>query len=167
MATVIEARQLADEVEEALIALDRDFAAVYGPDMGCWPKAVRGELLEMQRARRTIDRETHPLHPRRASAGRRRRHRTQLGYRIHAILPGAVTVLMAPAWTDASGEMRRHYIVTARDADGQRISLPRGGSHRITALIQGAYPAANWDQAHTWHADSSQLTTWQSRGRAA
>ncbi|NUU22921.1 MAG: hypothetical protein HOV68_15630, partial [Streptomycetaceae bacterium] len=67
MTTVIEPRR-ADEVEQTLIQLDRDFAAVYGPDMGAWSKGVRGEYLETLRSHRSEDRETHPQHPRKASA---------------------------------------------------------------------------------------------------
>lgn len=162
MATVIEPRR-ADEVEHALVQLDADFAAVYGPDMGCWSRGVRGEFLETQRARRTVDRETHPLHPRKASASRRRRHRAQLTYRIHTILPGAVTVLLTPVWTDTHGPFERVFVVTARDAEGAQLKLPRGGSRRLAALMQGAFPAANWDQPHTWRADTKQLHGWQQR----
>jgi hypothetical protein len=158
MATVIELRPLADDVEESLILLDRDFAAVYGPDMGVWAKGVRGELLEMQRARRTADRETHPLHPRRASASRRRRHLKQLSWRVRAIAPGAITVLVTPLWTDTSGTGVRHVVARALTADGQIVKFPAGGSRQITALLQGAYPAANWDHPQTWSAARNTLT---------
>ncbi|WP_405883560.1 hypothetical protein OG747_36285 [Streptomyces sp. NBC_01384] len=163
MATVIEPRPLADEVEQALVQLDADFAAVYGPDMGAWSRGVRGELLEMQRARRTADREAHPLHPRKASAGRRRRHQRQLPWRIHTIAPAAVTVLLAPHWSDATGEVHRVFIAQCFDTDGNRLNLPRGGSARLAALMQGAFPAADWNRPQTWHADGNQLTTWQQR----
>lgn len=166
MATVIEPRP-ADEVEEALIQLDRDFAAVYGPDMGHWARGVRGELLEMQRARRTADREAHPLHPRKASASRRRRHCKQLPWRVREVAPSAVTVLLTPVWTDAHGPMERVFVVTARNADGQHIKLPRGGSRRLASLMQGTFPAADWNQPNTWRADSNQLVGWQARRAAA
>lgn len=165
MATVIEPRH-ADDIEQVLVQLDRDFAAVYGPDPGAWSKGVRGEYLETLRAHRTVDRETHPLHPRKASASRRRRHRTQLAWRIHRIVPDAVTVLLTPAWLDVHGPMERVFVVTARDSEGRRLRLPRGGSRQIAALMQGAYPAADWNHAHTWRADSEGLLGWQARGRA-
>lgn len=158
MSTVIDLRPLADDVEESLILLDRDFAAVYGPDMGVWAKGVRGELLEMQRARRTADLEAHPLHPRRASASRRRRHLKQLAWRIRAIAPGAVTVLVTPLWTDTTGAGVRHVVARALTADGRVVKFPAGGSRQITALLQGAYPAANWDHPQSWRAATNSLT---------
>lgn len=166
MATALEPRH-ADELEQDLIRLDRDFAAVYGPDMGVWSKGVRGELLEMQRARRTVDREMHPLHPRKASASRRRRHGKQLPWRVREVAPGAVTVLLTPVWTDAHGPMERVFVVTARNTDGQHLKLPRGGSRRLASLMQAAFPAADWDQPNTWRADSNQLTSWTARRAAA
>lgn len=166
MATALEPRH-ADDVEQALIQLDRDFAAVYGPDMGTWSKGVRGELLEMQRARRTVDREAHPLHPKKASAARRRRHGKQLAWRVREIAPGAVTVLLTPVWTDAHGPMERVFVVTARNADGQHLKLPRGGSRRLASLMQGTYPAADWNQTQSWRADGNQLVSWTARRAAA
>lgn len=157
MATVTEPRSHADEVEQALIQLDRDFAAIYGPNMNAWSRGVRGELLEMQRARRTADREAHPLHPRKASAGRRRRHLKQLPYRVHAVAPGAVTVLITSCWSDATGHTHRVLLAQCLDADGQRIRLPRGGSQRLAALLQGAFPGADWDRPQSWRADTNQL----------
>lgn len=166
MATALEPRR-ADEVEQDLIRLDRDFAAVYGPDMGSWSRGVRGEYLEMLRSHRTADRETHPLHPRKASASRRRRHCKQLPWRIHEIAPAAVTVLLTPVWTDANGPLERVFVVTARDANGQHLKLPRGGSRRLASLMQAAFPAADWNQPNTWRADSNQLTSWTARRAAA
>lgn len=163
MATVIETRPRGDEVEETLIALDRSFAAVYGPDMSTWSSGVRGEFLELQKARRTADREAHPLHPRKASAGRRRRHAKQLAWRIHEVAPGAVTVLITSYWSDATGVAHRVLIAQCLDADGQRVSLPRGGSNRLASLLQGAFPDADWDTTQTWRADTNQLTAWQKR----
>ena len=164
MATALEPRSRADEVEDALIRLDRDFAAVYGPDMGAWSRGVRGEFLETQRARRTADREAHPLHPRKASAGRRRRHVKQLPFRIDAIAPGAVTVLVTSYWSDATGEAHRVLLARCLNADGEQVNLPRGGSRRLTSLLQGAFPTADWDHTQTWRADTNELITWQQGG---
>lgn len=158
MATVIEPARLADEVEQALIQLDSDFATIYGPDMDTWSRGVRGELLEMQKARRTADRESHPLHPRRASAGRRRRNVKQLAWRIRQIAPGAVTVLVTPLWTDAAGPGTRHVVARALTADGRPLKFQAGGSRQITALLQGAYPGANWGHPQTWTAVGNTLT---------
>lgn len=102
-----------------------------------------------------------PVRPRRASASRRRRHVTQLAYRVHQIIPGAERVLLTPVWTDAKGPMERVFVVTARNADGQHLKLPRGGSRQLASLMQGAYPTADWDRPQTWHGDSNQLVTWK------
>lgn len=160
MATVVEPRP-ADDVEGDLIRLDRDFAAVFGPNMAAWSKGVRGELLEMQRTRRTTDTGTRPEHPRRASASRRRRHSKQLAWRIHSIIPGAATILLTPVWTDRDGPMVRKFVATARNADGQHLKLPRGGTMRLAALMQGVFPAADWNRPQSWRADSGRLTAWQ------
>ncbi|MET7975817.1 hypothetical protein ABZW44_22780 [Streptomyces mirabilis] len=163
MATALESRPLADDVEQTLIQLDADYSTIYGPDLTSWSRGVRGEFFELQRSRRTMDREVHPLHPRKASASRRRRHCKQLPWRIHAVVPGAVTVLLTPVWTDVHGPMERVFVVTARDAEGRHLKLPRGGSRQIAALVQGAFPAADWNQPETWRADGNRLTTWQQR----
>lgn len=167
MATVAESPTTVDNVEDVLIQLDRDYCTVYGPNLSTWSRGVRGEFLELQRTRRTMDRETHPLHPRKSSAGRRRRHAKQLGYRVHRIAPGAMTVLLTPVWTNVHGPSERVYVVTAR-AEGckQHLKLPRGGSRQLTALMQGAFPGADWNRAQTWHADTNQLTTWGQASRA-
>jgi hypothetical protein len=166
MSTAIEARH-ENDVEQALIQLDADYSLIYGPNLNTWSRGVRGEFLEQLRSRRTMDRETHPLHPRRASAARRRRHRAQLAYRVHQIAPGAVSVLLAPVWTDATGENRRTYLAQCFDADGARLKLPRGGSRHLAALMQGAFPAADWNHAQSWRADTNQLADWQQRQAAA
>lgn len=158
MATVLEFRPPADEVEQSLIRLDADFATIYGPVMGHWSRGVRGEFLETQRSRRTADLEVHPLHPRRASASRRRRHAKQLPYRIRQIAPGAVTILITPLWTDTTGTAARHVVARALSADGKVIKFQAGGSRQIATLLQGAHPAANWDHPQTWRADTNTLT---------
>jgi hypothetical protein len=164
MATVTESRH-ADDVEQALVQLDADFAAVYGPDLGTWSKGVRGEYLETLRSHRTADREAHPVHPRKASASRRRRHGKQLPWRVHQIAPNAVTVLLTPIWTDTHGPAERVFVVTARDGAGQHLKLPRGGSRQLASLMQGAHPEADWNRAQTWRADGNRITGWQ-QGRA-
>lgn len=157
MATVIEHRR-EDEVEQILVSLEHDFAAVYGPDMSTWSRAVRGELLEMQKARRTACCDTQPLHPRKASAARRRRHARQLPWRLHEIAPGAATILVTPIWMDGTGAGIRHYLARALDADGRIIKFPAGGSQRIASLLQAVYPGANWDHPLTWSAAGNTLT---------
>jgi hypothetical protein len=165
VSTALEPRP-ADDVEQALIQLDADYSLIYGPDLASWSRGVRGEFFELQRSRRSMDREAHPLHPRKASAGRRRRHQRQLPWRIHQIAPGAVTVLLAPVWTDTSGESHRHYLAQCFNADGKKLRLPLGGSRQLAALLQGAHPGADWNRAQSWKADTNQLTGWQQR-RAA
>jgi hypothetical protein len=166
MATALEPRPAADDVEQALVQLDADYSLIYGPDLSHWSRGVRGEFFERQRARRAMDRETHPLRPRRASASRRRRHQRQLAWRIHQIAPGAVTVLLAPVWTDGTGESRRHFLAQCFDGGGTKLRLPVGGSRHLADLMQGAFPAADWNRAQTWRADTNQLTGWQQK-RAA
>lgn len=156
----------ANAIEADLITLDCAYVTVYGPNLNNWSRGVRGEFLEILRARRTMDRETHPVRPKRCSASRRRRHRTQLAYRIRLIAPGAVTVLLTPVWTDTHGPMERVYVVTARTADGTALKLPVGGSRHLAALMQGAFPRADWNTPQTWHADLNRLTTWGQASRA-
>lgn len=157
MATVAEV-QRANDVEQALMDLDAAFLAVYGPDMTTWSRGVRGEYLETMRGRRIADREARPLHPRKASASRRRRHAQQLAWRISGIAPGAATILITPIWMDGSGPSVRHYLARALDADGQIIKFEAGGSQRIASLLQAVYPGANWDHPHTWTAATNTLT---------
>ncbi|WP_372344636.1 hypothetical protein [Streptomyces sp. KL116D] len=156
-----------DEVEQTLIVLDAQYARVYGPDLASWSKGVRGEYFETLRSHRTADREFHPVHPRKASAARRRRHLRQLPWKIRQIAPGADSVLLTPVWTDASGTAERVYVVTARSATAkQHLKLPVGGSRQLTALIQRAFPKADWEKPQTWHADLNQLTVWGQASRA-
>jgi hypothetical protein len=103
--------------------------------------------------------EALPIRPRKASAGRRRRHHTQLPYRLDQIAPGAATILITPVWTDARGPMERTFLARALDTTGQKIRFPAGGSRQIASLMQGAFPAADWDRVQTWHADTNTLTT--------
>ena len=102
--------------------------------------------------------ETLPLRPRKSSAARRRRHQAQLAHRIGQIAPGAVTVLVTPLWTDPSGTAERHFVARALNADGRFLKFQAGGSRQITALLQGAYPQANWDHPQTWTAATNTLT---------
>jgi hypothetical protein len=110
--------------------------------------------------------EALPLRPRKASASRRRRHRTRLAHRIHRIAPGAATVLVTPLWTDATGTGVRHFVARALTADGRILKFQAGGSRQITALLQGAYPRANWDHPQSWRADTNTLTDRTSRAVA-
>lgn len=158
MSTALAPRPLADDVEQTLIQLDNDYSTIYGPNLADWSRGVRGEFFELQRSRRTMDRETHPLHPRKASASRRRRHQRQLPWRIRQIAPGAATVLVTPFWADTTGTGVRHVVARALTADGRILKFPAGGSRQITALLQGAYPAANWDHPQSWRADTNTLT---------
>jgi len=107
----------------------------------------------------TATAELLPVHPRRASAARRRRHRQQLPYRIHQIAPGAATILVTPIWTDGHSDGVRHYLARALDGHGRILKFPAGGSQRIAGLPQGAHPAADWNRPQTWHAATNTLTT--------
>jgi hypothetical protein len=100
--------------------------------------------------------EALPVHPRRSSASRRRHH-TQLPYRLRQIAPGAVTILVTPIWTDSRGPAERTYLARALDAHGRIVKFPAGGSRRIAALLQGSYPAADWNRPQTWTADTNQI----------
>lgn len=166
MATAINTVTDADGIEETLIALDADYTAVYGPELRTWSRGVRGEFFSQCLTQRTRQSEAVPLHPRRSSAGRRRRHCKQLPFRIAQIAPGAVAVLATPVWTDTSGEMTQTFVIRASTVEGAMIRLPRGGSRRLAALLQGAFPAVDWERTHTWHADTGRLTTWGQTSRA-
>ncbi|MET9521461.1 hypothetical protein [Streptomyces coeruleorubidus] len=102
--------------------------------------------------------EALPTRPRKASAGRRRRHQHQLAWRLHQIAPGAATILVTPIWLDGSGHSVRHYLARALDRDGQIIKFAAGGSQRIAALLQGAYPQADWNRPQTWTAETNTVT---------
>ncbi|MET7923147.1 hypothetical protein ABZT43_03960 [Streptomyces sp. NPDC005349] len=107
-----------------------------------------------------------PVRPRKSSAARRRRNVNRLAASIHAIVPSSETVLLTPVWTDVHGLMERIYVVTARAADRQQhLPIPAGGSRTLAALMQGAFPGADWDRPQTWHADTNRLTTWGQASR--
>ena len=101
--------------------------------------------------------ESLPVRPRRSSASRRRRHHTQLPYRLHQVAPGAVTILVTPILTDSRGSTERTFLARALDAHGRIIKFPAGGSRRIAALLQGTYPGADWNRPQTWTADTNQI----------
>lgn len=107
-----------------------------------------------------------PVRPRKASAATRRRRVMRLAYQVHQIVPQAATVLLTPVWTDMHGSAERVYVVTARSADSkQHLQIPAGGSRTLAALMQGAYPGADWDRPQTWHNDTNRLTTWGQASR--
>lgn len=166
MATAVEHRR-EDDVVQALKDLDAAFLALYGPDITTWSRGVRGEYLETLKSHRTIDREAQSVHPRRASAARRRRHARQLPWRLHQIAPGAVTILVTPIWMDGTGSSVRHYLARALDGDGRVIKFVPGGSQRIASLLQAVYPGANWDHPLTWTAATNTLADRISRRQVA
>lgn len=108
-----------------------------------------------------------PVHPRKASASRRRRHHAQLPFRLHQYAPDAATILLMPIWTDALGEPHCSFVARALTLAGEQVRLPAGGSRDIAALVQGAFPAADWNQPQTWHAATNELTTWHQERRVA
>lgn len=105
---------------------------------------------------------THTSRPRKASAGTRRNHLRRLPHRIHDLLPGAATILVTPvSWfTDTDGRPASRYVLVAYDTDGNRIRHQAGTIARAVALLQGAFPTADWTTAQTWHATGNRLTTW-------
>ncbi|MFE4867642.1 hypothetical protein [Streptomyces sp. NPDC056682] len=147
-----------EKVEQALVAVDRDYLTVYGPDMTAWSKGVRGEYLEVAASRRRVVRESHPAHPRKSSAGRRRRHQKQLAWRIGRLVPDARIVLVTPV-LGADGDDRL-VVTVARDAWGERILLRTDARRQIVHWLQGAFPEADWTQAQTWRADTNEVTPW-------
>lgn len=149
----------ADAVEDALVAVDLDYLTVYGPDMRSWSKGVRGEYLEVGAARRRVDHECHPAHPKKASAGRRRRHVKQLPWRIHQLLPDAKVVLVTPV-LGADGNDRL-VVTVARDAWGERLPVTADVRRQVVAWLQGAFPDADWTQAQTWRADTNEVVAWR------
>jgi hypothetical protein len=108
-----------------------------------------------------------PVRPRKASASRRRRHLARLPYRLRQYAPSAVSILLAPVWTDTQGPQERVFVARALDANGTPVNIPQGGSRAIASLLQGAFPGADWNQTQTWHAKTNQLTTWQQQERRA
>ncbi|WP_331445812.1 hypothetical protein [Streptomyces xanthochromogenes] len=98
-----------------------------------------------------------PTRPCKSSAGRRRRHVKQLGYRIHQIAPTAYTVLLNPIWTDAHGAPEVVFMATVRDGSGRALKLRSGDSRQLAALVQGAFPTADWSRPQTWRADINGL----------
>lgn len=108
-----------------------------------------------------------PVRPRKSSASRRRRHHFRLPYRLHQHAPAAASILLAPVWTDTQGPQERVFVARALDAAGAPVRIQPGGSRAIAALLQGAFPAADWNQTQTWHAKTNQLTTWQQQERRA
>jgi hypothetical protein len=101
--------------------------------------------------------EALPLHPRKASASRRRRHQARLQHRLDQIVPGAATILITPLWTDGTGHSERHFLARALTGDGKALKFEAGGSRQITALMQGAYPSVNWDHPQTWDVANGRL----------
>jgi hypothetical protein len=114
----------------------------------------------------TVVDEFLPVRPRKASASRRRRHQNRLAFRLHQWAPGAVSILLAPVWIDCEGPQERVFVARALGADGKPVRIPPGGSRRIAALMQSAFPAADWNQPQTWWADTNTVTSWQERQAA-
>jgi hypothetical protein len=149
-----------DVVEADLIDIDRDYVGRFGANLETWPRGVRGEYFNVLSSHCRASIETRPTHPRKASARRRRRNSHRLPYLIHQIAPGAATVLLTSLRLDDSpGEAT--FQALAKDTAGETVRLPEGGSHRIAELLQGAFPAADWTRAQTWHAASNTLNTWR------
>lgn len=149
-------------VDDELLTLDLEYLRVYGPDLSKWSAGVRGEYLDLSAARsqRTMYREHLPQHPRRASAGTRRRHLKYLPWRISQLVPGAATVLLTPVWTDLNsnetGRLDISFMALVRDGSGLPMKLPTGGSQRLAALLQGAF-VADWSRSQTWRAETNTL----------
>lgn len=154
--------ELADRTEIALADLDTDYRRLYGADLARWSRGVRGEYLDLLAGctKRAKFSEHLPVRPRKASASRRRRHLTQLAWRVRQIAPGAETVFLTRTWTDATGVADCTYVANVRDGRGNQLRLPAGGSRRIAALMQGAHPDADWGRAQTWRASTGRLTVW-------
>lgn len=100
-----------------------------------------------------------PTRPCKSSAGRRRRHVKQLTYRIHQIVPAAHTVLLTPVWTDAHGDPEVVFMALVRDGSGRALKLRSGSSRQLAALVQGAFPTADWSRSQTWRADINGLVS--------
>ncbi|MDR3083423.1 MAG: hypothetical protein LBV60_21315 [Streptomyces sp.] len=100
-----------------------------------------------------------PTRPCKSSAGRRRRHVKRLAYRIHQIVPAAHTVLLMPTVTTEHGDPEVVFTALVRDKSGESLKLRCGDSRQLAALVQGAFPAADWSRSQTWRADTNSLTT--------
>lgn len=150
-------------IEGDLIALDREYLTLYGPHETTWPEGARRlymDSLDKARSHRTVMRETIPEHPRRSSAGRRRRHHSQLVYKVRLLIPGAAIVLITPVWTDTQGPTDITFMALVRDRSGRALKLPRGASQRLAEMLQGAF-TANWSECQIWRADTNTLRAYQ------
>jgi hypothetical protein len=102
-----------------------------------------------------------PVHPRKASASRRRRYLKQLPFHLHQIVPGAATVLVTSVtWEDGDrAELVYHLVV--RDFFGTQMPVLRDDTLDIVALLQKAFPSANWARPQTWHWRGNRLSVWR------
>lgn len=98
-----------------------------------------------------------PTRPRKGSAARRRRHLAQLAYRIHQVAPAAHTVLLTPVSTTEHGDPEVVFMALVRDVHGTALKIRSGGSRQLAALVQGAFPSADWSCPQTWRADTNSL----------
>lgn len=97
------------------------------------------------------------LRPRRSSAATVRHHRKYLGFRLQKVAPGAHIVRATPVQSGdgwafvvlALDAQRQTIRLQACERDGQRIS----GHQRVSELLRGAFPQADWGRTQTWRAD--------------
>jgi hypothetical protein len=98
-----------------------------------------------------------PVHPHKASAGKRRQRRTRLAFDLHRIVPGAVSILVTPVQQGDAGALEQVFMTVIYGPDGARIKPPAESTPRIVALLQAAFPA-DWSVCQSWRADTGRLT---------
>jgi hypothetical protein len=99
-----------------------------------------------------------PVHPRKASAATVRHRRNRLAFDLHRIVPGAVSVLATPVQLDVAGTPDTVFNAVIYGPAGERIMPPTESTHRIVALLQAAFPSADWSVCQSWRADTNRLT---------
>ncbi|MFD5508951.1 hypothetical protein ACFWIB_14410 [Streptomyces sp. NPDC127051] len=152
MTTVLE-RSALDLIEDALVEIDAEFAAIFGLNPTVWSEDARRLYFEVLAEARMGRPYSQRL--RRSSSASRRHHRRYLAYRVDQLVPGAVSILLT--WA-SSGQP----LAVVRDATGDQIRLPRGASRVLAARLQAAF-TADWSVPQTWRADTNSLTAWGSR----
>lgn len=105
--------------------------------------------------------------PRKASAGTRRHRIKYLTWQLRQHYPNAHQVFVTPiTWADDSDRPDVLYTVSAYDSNGRRIVGRPAANARVVALLQGAFPAADWWQPQTWHAATNRLSPAQATATA-
>ncbi|WP_405769176.1 hypothetical protein OG539_32555 [Actinacidiphila glaucinigra] len=102
-----------------------------------------------------------PARPRKTSASRRRRRITQLPYRLHQVVPGAAKILVTSVLMAIDDDSHVVYHLVVRDSTGRQIRVVADQREDIVALLQAAWPQADWSRAQTWTWRGNDLKAWR------